>query len=85
MSDIAIENICLDGNRANNEFLNGNYVGCIFLRESNRITLRKVTARNFNGDGISWQVCHDVASITAIATTTPASVFIRARVRSEQS
>jgi hypothetical protein len=60
IADVAIENICLDGNRANNEFLNGNYVGCIFLRESNRINLRGVTARNFNGDGISWQVCHDV-------------------------
>ena len=60
ISDVAIDNICLDGNRANNDFLNGNYVGCIFLRESNRINLRKVTARNFNGDGISWQVCHDV-------------------------
>ena len=60
ISDIAIENICLDGNRANNEFLNGNYVGCIFLRESNKIALNKVIARNFNGDGISWQVCHDV-------------------------
>jgi hypothetical protein len=60
VSDISIENICLDGNRVNNEFLNGNYVGCIFLRESNRIRLSGVTARNFNGDGISWQVCHDV-------------------------
>jgi hypothetical protein len=60
IADIAIENICLDGNRANNEYLNGNYVGCIFLRESNRINMSKVTARNFNGDGISWQVCHDV-------------------------
>ncbi|MBK5292417.1 MAG: right-handed parallel beta-helix repeat-containing protein [Acidobacteriia bacterium] len=60
VSNVAIENICLDGNRANNEMLNGNYVGCIFLRESNRIHLRQVTARNFNGDGISWQVCHDV-------------------------
>ncbi len=60
VSNIAIENICLDGNRANNENLNGNYVGCIFLRESNHIQMRRVTARNFNGDGISWQVCHDV-------------------------
>src|SRR5687768_10257444 len=60
VSDAAIENICLDGNRAQNEFLNGNYVGCIFLRESNRLNLRRVIARNFNGDGISWQVCHDV-------------------------
>jgi parallel beta-helix repeat protein len=60
IADVEIENITLDGNRANTEFLNGNYVGCIFLRESNRINLRRVTARNFNGDGISWQVCHDV-------------------------
>ena len=22
--------------------------------------MRKVTARNYNGDGISWQICHDV-------------------------
>ncbi|MBL8174518.1 MAG: right-handed parallel beta-helix repeat-containing protein [Bryobacterales bacterium] len=60
IADAVVENICLDGNRANTEFLNGNYVGCIFLRESNRIRMRQVTARNFNGDGISYQVCHDV-------------------------
>lgn len=60
VSDIVIENITLDGNKAGNGFLNGNYVGCIFLRESNRIRMRGITARNFNGDAISWQVCHDV-------------------------
>ncbi len=60
ISGASIENICLDGNRANNSFLNGNYVGCVFLRESNRINLRGVVAQNFNGDGLSWQVCHDV-------------------------
>src|SRR5690606_30170634 len=60
ISDAAIENICLDGNRSNNESLNGNYLGCIFLRESNRIPMRHVTARNLHGDVISWQACHDV-------------------------
>jgi hypothetical protein len=60
VSDIAIENLALDGNRTNNEFLNGNFIGCIFLRESNRIQIRGVIARNFNGDALSWQVCHDV-------------------------
>ncbi|MBL8218931.1 MAG: right-handed parallel beta-helix repeat-containing protein [Bryobacterales bacterium] len=60
IADVAIENIALDGNRANSEFLNGNYVGCVFLRESNRIRMKNVTARSFNGDGISYQVCHDV-------------------------
>lgn len=60
LSDIAIEDIVLDGNRAKNENLDGNYAGCIFLQECNRVTIRGVTARNYNGDGISWQICHDV-------------------------
>lgn len=59
-ADIAIENLTLDGNGRNNENLNGNYGGCIFLQDCNRITIRHVTARNYNGDGISFQVCHDV-------------------------
>jgi hypothetical protein len=60
VSDIVIENISLDGNRENNENLDGNYAGCVFLQDCNRVTMRKVTARNYNGDGISWQICHDV-------------------------
>jgi len=59
-SRLAIENIALDGNRDNNPFLNGNYSGCIWFQDCDRITLRKVTARNQNGDGISWQIGHDV-------------------------
>ena len=60
ISDVTIENIALDGNKANNGNLDGNYAGCIWLQDCNRITMRKVTARNYNGDGISWQICHDV-------------------------
>jgi hypothetical protein len=60
ISDVVIEDITLDGNKDNNDNLNGNYAGCIFLQDCNRITMRRVTARNYNGDGISWQVCHDV-------------------------
>ena len=60
ISGVAIENIALDGNKANNGNLDGNYAGCIWLQDCNRITMRKVTARNYNGDGISWQICHDV-------------------------
>ncbi len=59
-SDILIENITLDGNKGANENLNGNYAGCIFFQDCNRCTMRKVEARNYNGDGISFQVCHDV-------------------------
>lgn len=60
ISDIAIENLVLDGNRAHNENLDGNYAGCVFLQECNRVTIRGITARNYNGDGLSWQICHDV-------------------------
>ena len=60
ISDIAIENLVLDGNRAKNDNLDGNYAGCVFLQECNRVTIRGVTARNYNGDGLSWQISHDV-------------------------
>ena len=61
ISDVVIENLALDGNKQNNENLNGNYAGCIFCQDCSRISVRGVTARNYNGDGISWQVCHDVS------------------------
>jgi Right handed beta helix region len=60
ISGVTIENIALDGNKANNGNLDGNYAGCVWLQDCDHITIRKVTARNYNGDGISWQVCHDV-------------------------
>jgi hypothetical protein len=59
-TDAVIENITLDGNKHNNEFLNGNHVGCIYLQHSNRVTIRGVIARNFNGDAIAWGTSHDV-------------------------
>ena len=60
IADVVIENLALDGDRANNERLDGNYAGCIFLQDCNRFTIRGVTARNYHGDGISFQICHDV-------------------------
>ena len=60
ISEVSIENVTLDGNKQENENLNGNYAGCIFLQDCREIAIRQVTARNYNGDGVSWQVCHDV-------------------------
>jgi hypothetical protein len=59
-ADVVIENLTLDGNRDNCENFNGNYGGCVFLQDCNRYTFRNVEARNYNGDGISFQICHDV-------------------------
>lgn len=60
IENVVIENITLDGNRAQNENLDGNYAGCVFLQDCHSISIREVTARDYNGDGISWQICHDV-------------------------
>jgi hypothetical protein len=60
VDDVVIEDVTLDGNRENCELLDGNHGGCIFLQDCSRWTLRGVTARAYHGDGISFQVCHDV-------------------------
>ena len=57
---MSIAQLTFDGNRANNLNLNGNYGGCIWLQDCARVRLRDVTTRNYNGDGVSWQICHDV-------------------------
>lgn len=59
-SNIVIEDITLDGNRKNNAHLDGNSGGCVFIQDCNRCTFKGVTARNNNGDGISFQICHDI-------------------------
>ncbi len=60
IEDTVIENLTLDGNRAQNGLLDGNYAGCVWLQDCRRITMQKIEARNYHGDGLSWQICHDV-------------------------
>ncbi len=60
VANVEIENITFDGDKDNNENFNGNYGGCIFLQDCNRFQIRNVETRNYNGDGISFQICHDV-------------------------
>ena len=55
-----IENLTLDGNGAHNDNLDGNYAGCVWLQDCRRITMRQLEARHYDGDGLSWQICHDV-------------------------
>ena len=60
VTNVVIENLSLDGNKAHNAELDGNYAGCIFLQDCADMIVRKVVARDYRGDGISWQICHDV-------------------------
>jgi hypothetical protein len=62
VAQVIIENIAVDGDKANNEMLDKGAFddGSIRLDESNRITVRDVTVRNFYCDGIVWGISHDV-------------------------
>jgi len=59
-ANMAIENLALDGNKEANAPLDGNYAGNLWFQDCSRIVIRGVESRNNNGDGISWQICHDV-------------------------
>jgi len=58
--DVVVEDLVLDGSRAENEELNGNHVGGVFLQNCHRFTFRNVESRNYSGDGFSFQVCDDI-------------------------
>jgi len=63
VSNVRIENIALDGNRAKQESLYhnwGNILGGIWLNKSNHIEMSKVVSRKSCADGISAQTCNDV-------------------------
>ncbi len=58
--NVIIEDIVLDGNKANNELINGNYAGAVFIQNCDNWKFNNVTARNYNGDGYSFQVCDNI-------------------------
>ena len=60
ISDVAIEDIALDGNKDNNEFFEWQLRRRHLPAREQPHTDANVTVRNYNGDGYSWQVCHDV-------------------------
>ena len=60
VDDVVVEDIVLEGNRDENEHINGNFAGGVFIQHCNRWSFRNVTSRNYNGDGFSFQVCDDI-------------------------
>lgn len=55
----AVEDLALDGNRANNANINGNYAGALWFQDCSDVALTGLHVRDYNGDGISFQICHD--------------------------
>lgn len=60
VDNVVVENLVLDGNRDRNELINGNFAGAVFIQHCNKWSFRNVTARDYNGDGYSFQVCDDI-------------------------
>ena len=59
-SGIAVKNLRLEGNRTQTEKLDGNYGAAIFMQDCENIQVQNVAIHDWNGDGISWQIGHDV-------------------------
>ena len=62
VTDVSIENLTANGNKANNEMIDKGAFddGSIRMDECNRVTVRDVTVRDFYCDGIVWGISHDV-------------------------
>ncbi len=60
VNDVLVQDLVLDGNMEQNEEIDGNHAGALFIQHCDRHTFENVIARNYNGDGFSWQVCDDV-------------------------
>jgi len=59
VEDVRVENLTVDGSRANSEVLDGCQAGGIYFFHSKRMTIRNCVARDFPGDGISTQFVED--------------------------
>jgi hypothetical protein len=57
---VTFEDIIVDGNRAANSYIDGCRGGAIYMYEVRDIVVRNCTARNYNGDGISFQITENV-------------------------
>jgi nitrous oxidase accessory protein NosD len=57
---VVISNLTADGNRAENFFADGCNSAGILVLKSNNVTVDNVHVKDFNGEGISWQITENV-------------------------
>jgi hypothetical protein len=54
VNDVTVKDLVLDGNRDQNEYINGNFAGAVFIQQCERWRFENVVARDYNGDGFSF-------------------------------
>ncbi len=57
---VVFEDLIVDGNKAENAYIDGCRGGAIYLYRSKNAVIRNCVARNYNGDGISFQITDNV-------------------------
>ncbi len=58
--DVTVSNLTVDGNRAENFFADGCNSAGIMIFKSKMVTVDNVHVKDFNGEGISWQITENV-------------------------
>ena len=59
-ANVVLEDLVVDGNRTENQYIDGCRGGAIYMYRVRNVTVRNCTARNYNGDGISFQISDGV-------------------------
>ncbi len=54
--NVTFDGITVDGNKSQNTYLDGCRGGAIYMYNVRNVTVRNCVARNYNGDGISFQI-----------------------------
>jgi parallel beta-helix repeat protein len=60
---VVFEDLIVDGNKEENKYIDGCRGGAIYLYQSRNATIKNCVARNYNGDGISFQITDNVQVI----------------------
>lgn len=60
VKNVTVKNLTIDGSKENNDIINGCRGGGIYLHKVQDVLIENVTVKNFNGDGISWQITESV-------------------------
>jgi hypothetical protein len=58
--NVTFEDIIVDGNKTENAYLDGCRGGAIYFYDVRNVTVKNCVARNYNGDGISFQISDNV-------------------------
>lgn len=59
LTGTSIEDLVIDGNKAENVHINGCRGGGVFLYQAHDVNIKNVKVHDFNGEGISFQQCRN--------------------------